>query len=179
MRSAEGSSMVRVGASHVHGFACDLRRPRKDVHGVPRQRGAWRNWTATLPPKIGKLEGRALADVFKRLNALKVAHADAVPFALTIVARTPERADGSCIHLATKAVESKTAAAVAAAPYALDGLDVARPDRGEAAVLAVALRNNRVAVAKAILREIYAIETALKAQIELGNSDWARRLRDA
>ena len=54
----------------------------------------------------------------------------------------------------------------------LDQIDEKRP------LLAVALRDNRVIVAKAILKEIYAIETALKAQIELGNSDWNGRLRD-
>ena len=31
-----------VSASHVHGLAGDLRRPRKNVHGVPRQRRARR-----------------------------------------------------------------------------------------------------------------------------------------
>jgi len=130
-----------------------------------------------LPPKIGKLEGKALADVVKQLNTLKGAHADAVPFALTIVARRLA-APWQLLHLATKAVESKAPAAIAATPYALvvsmvlDQIDEKRP------LLAVALRDNRVIVAKAILKEIYAIETALKAQIELGNSDWNGRLRD-
>ena len=45
-------------------------------------------------------------------------------------------------------------------------------------LLRVALRNNRIVIAKGILREIYAIEEAMKSNVELGNSDWGTRLRD-
>ena len=82
------------------------------------------------------------------------------------------------IHLATKAVESKAPAAIAATPYALAVSMVLDHMDDKRLLLAVALKDNRVIVAKAILRDIYAIETALKAQIELGDSDWSGRLRD-
>jgi hypothetical protein len=82
------------------------------------------------------------------------------------------------IYLATKTVESKAAAAIAATPYAivvsmaLDQIDEKQ------LLLRVALRNNRIVIAKGILREIYAIEEAIKSNVELGNSDWGTRLRD-
>ena len=44
-------------------------------------------------------------------------------------------------------------------------------------LLRIALRNNRITIAKGILREIYAIEEALKARIDLDNCDWGNRLR--
>ena len=43
-------------------------------------------------------------------------------------------------------------------------------------LLRIALRNNRIVIAKGILREIYAIEKALKSRIDLDNSDWGNRL---
>ena len=176
MRSTEGGTMVRSALRMYTGSPAIFDDLVK-MFTVFRAADALGAFARALPPKIGKLEGKALADVVKRLNTLKGAHADAVPFALTIVARRLA-APWQLLHLATKAVESKAPAALAATPYALvvsmvlDQIDEKRP------LLAVALRDNRVIVAKAILKEIYAIETALKAQIELGNSDWNGRLRD-
>ncbi len=176
MRSTEGGTMVRSALRMYTGSPAIFDDLVK-MFTVFRAADALGAFARALPPKIGKLEGKALADVVKRLNTLKGAHADAVPFALTIVARRLA-APWQLLHLATKAVESKAPAAIAATPYALvvsmvlDQIDEKRP------LLAVALRDNRVIVAKAILKEIYAIETALKAQIELGNSDWNGRLRD-
>ena len=176
MRSTEGGTMVRSALRMYTGSPAIFDDLVK-MFTVFRAADALGAFARALPPKIGKLEGKALADVVKRLNTLKGAHADAVPFALTIVARRLA-APWQLLHLATKAVESKAPAAIAATPYALvvsmvlDQIDEKRP------LLAVALRDNRVIVAKVILKEIYAIETALKAQIELGNSDWNGRLRD-
>ena len=176
MRSTEGGTMVRSALRMYTGSPAIFDDLVK-MFTVFRAADALGAFARALPPKIGKLEGKALADVVKRLNTLKGAHADAVPFALTIVARRLA-APWQLLRLATKAVESKAPAAIAATPYALvvsmvlDQIDEKRP------LLAVALRDNRVIVAKAILKEIYAIETALKAQIELGNSDWNGRLRD-
>jgi hypothetical protein len=81
------------------------------------------------------------------------------------------------IRLATKAAASKSAADIAAKPYAiavsmvLDRLDDKR------LTLRVALKNNRVLVAKDILTEIYDTEYALQVRIDqLAESDWGKRL---
>jgi hypothetical protein len=176
MRSPEGVAMVRSALRMYTGSPAIFDDLAK-MFTVFRASEALAAFDRALPPKIGKLEDRALADVLKQINALKGAHADAVPFALTIVARrlaTPWQ----LMHLATKTVESKAAAAIAAVPYALSVSMVLDQIAEKYLLLAVALRDNRVTVAKAILKEIYAIETALKAQIELGDSDWGKRLGD-
>jgi hypothetical protein len=82
------------------------------------------------------------------------------------------------LHLATKMVDSKAPAAIAAAPYALAVSMVIDQISERRLLLAMAMRSNRVLVAKGILKEIYAIEAALKGQIELGDSDWGKRLRE-
>jgi len=81
------------------------------------------------------------------------------------------------IRLATKPAPSKNAADIAATPYAitvsmvLDRLD----DRRSA--LRVALKNNRILVAKELLTEIYDTEYALRVRIDqLEDSGWGPRL---
>jgi hypothetical protein len=113
----------------------------------------------------------------QQLNAFKTKHADAVPFALTMIARRLET-PWQLIYLATRAVEGKAAAAISATPYAITVSMALDQIDEKQLLLRVALRNNRIVIAKGILREIYAIEEALKSNIELGNSDWGTRLRD-
>jgi hypothetical protein len=81
------------------------------------------------------------------------------------------------IRLATKAAPSKNAADVAATPYAiavsmvLDRLDDKR------LTLRVALKSERILVAKDILTEVYDTEYALQVRIDqLAESDWGKRL---
>ena len=81
------------------------------------------------------------------------------------------------IRLATKAAASKNAADVAATPYAitvsmvLDRLDDKR------SLLRVALKNNRILVAKEILTDIYDTEYALRVRIDqFEASEWGQRL---
>ena len=105
------------------------------------------------------------------------ANPEALPFALTLVAgrlKTPWQ----LIRLATKAAASKSAAAVAATPYAitvsmaLDRLDDKR------LALRFALKQNRVLVAKELLTKIYDTEYALQVRIDqLEASEWGLRLR--
>ena len=117
---------------------------------------------------------RTLAAVRAPLDAAKYPHA--VPFALTIVAKhlkTPWQ----LIRLATKTAPGRHASQIASTRYAasvsmvLDHLDDKR------LALRRALKSNRVAIAKDILTEIYAIEDALQVRIEdLTASEWGRRL---
>jgi hypothetical protein len=176
MRSAEGAAMVRSALRMYTGSPAIFNDLVK-MFTVFRASVALAGLDRVLPLKISKLEGRAFVDVVKHLNALKGTHADAVPFALTIVARRLA-APWQLMYLATKAVESKAPAAIAATPYGLAVSMVLDQIADKHLLLAVALRDNRVTVAKGILKEIYATETALKAQVELGDSDWGKRLND-
>ena len=176
MRSADGRDMVRAALRMYTSSPATFDDLAK-VFTVFRATGALSKFAQGLPPKITKLQGAALTKVLNQLKALKAANADAIPFALTIVARrlaTPWQ----LLHLATKVVDSKAPAAIAAKPYALAVSMVLDQIDERRLLLAVALRSNRVVVAKGILKEIYAIERALKTQIELGDSDWGNRLRN-
>jgi hypothetical protein len=176
MRSADGRDMVRAALRMYTSSPATFDDLAK-MFTVFRASGALSKFAQGLPPKITKLQGAALNKVLDQLKALKAANADAIPFALTIVARrlaTPWQ----LLHLATKVVDSKAPAAIAAKPYALAVSMVLDQIDERRLLLAVALRSNRVVVAKGILKEIYAIERALKTQIELGDSDWGNRLRN-
>ena len=176
MRSADGRDMVRAALRMYTSSPATFDDLAK-TFTVFRTSEALSKFAQGLPPKINKLDGKALTKVLDQLKALKAANAGAVPFALTIVARrlaTPWQ----LLHLATKVVESRAPAAIAAKPYALAVSMVLDQIDEKRLLLAVALRSNRVVVAKGILQGIYANEAALKAQIELGDSDWGNRLRD-
>jgi hypothetical protein len=112
------------------------------------------------------------ADAFGRDNAAALA------FALALVA-TRLKTFWQLIRLATEAGPSRNAADIAATPYAvavsmvLDQLE----DKGTA--LRAALQNNRIAVAREILIEIYDTEDALQACIyRLDQSDCGIRLHN-
>ena len=114
--------------------------------------------------------------IMSLLKAFEKQHADALPFALALVARRL-KTPWQLIRLASKSAPSKNAADIAAAPYAitvsmvLDRLDNRRT------ALRVALKNNRVLVAKEILTEIYDTEYALRVRIDrLDESEWGQRL---
>jgi hypothetical protein len=141
-----------------------------------RARDALAKFNDALPATIKNFDDAVVARIKALLDALAKDHADVVPFALALVARRLT-IPWQLIRLATKRATSKHAAAIAATPYAiavsmvLDGLDNRR------ASLRVALKNNRVLVAREILAEIYDTEYALQVRIELlDESDWGKRL---
>jgi hypothetical protein len=80
------------------------------------------------------------------------------------------------IRLATKAAPSKNAAEIAATPYAIAVPMVLDRLEDKRATLRVALRNERVLVAREILADVYDTEYALRVRIELEQSDWGQRL---
>jgi hypothetical protein len=176
MRSAEGRDMIRA-ALRMYTSSPAIFEDLAKMFTVFRASDLLTKFAQNLPPKIAKLDGAALTKVLDQLKALKAKNADSIPFALTIVMRRLAM-PWQLLHLATKVVESKAPAAIAATPYALAVSMVLDQIDERRLLLAVALRSNRVVVAKGILKEIYAIETALKAQIELSDSDWGNRLRD-
>jgi hypothetical protein len=143
---------------------------------VLRARDALAKFSDALPATIKKFDDARVSKVAKLLDAFGKNHAEALPFALTLVAKRL-RTPWQLIRLATKAAPGKNAADIAATPYAiavsmvLDRLDDNR------SALRVALRNNRVLVCKEILTDIYDTEYALQVRIDLlDESDWGERL---
>ena len=143
---------------------------------VLRARDALAKFNNTLPVAIERFDGAVLLEVSELLDALGQKHAEAVPFALALAANRLKTC-WQLIRLATKAAPSKNAADIAATPYTLavsmvlDRLDDKR------SALRIALRNDRVAVAKELLIDIYDIEYALRVRIDLlEESEWGKRL---
>jgi hypothetical protein len=128
-----------------------------------------------LPAKIDKLDGARLDKTRAALDGLAAKNTEAVPFALTLVAQRLA-VPWQLIRLATKATESKDAAAIAATPYAmtvgmvLDQLE----DRVE--VLYGALTDEHLPRAKELLMGIYDIEYQLGVRIDFGNTPWGHQL---
>jgi flagellin-specific chaperone FliS len=144
---------------------------------VLHARDALAKFNNTLPLKIEKFDDERLAKITALLDEFGKSHAEALPFALALVAKRL-KTPWQLIRLATNAAPSRNAADIAAAPYAitvsmvLDRLDDKR------LALRIALKNNRFLVAREILIEIYDIEYALQSSIDLlDESAWGERLR--
>ena len=177
IRSTEGVAILQAGLKKYTSSPAAFDDLAK-MFTVLRESAALAEFGAALPAKIKKLDGQAFAKVLQQLNSLRAKHGDAVPFALTMIARRLDT-PWQLLYLATKTVESKAPAAISATPYAIAvSMTLDQIDEKQL-LLRVALRNNRIVIAKGILREIYAIEEAVKSHIELGNSDWGSRLRDS
>ena len=141
-----------------------------------RARVALAKLNDALPVKIADLGDTHVSQIMSSLKAFEKLHADALPFALALVARRL-KTPWQLIRLASTSAPGKNAADIAAAPCAitvsmvLDRLDNRRT------ALRVALKNNRVLVAKEILTEIYDTEYALRLRIDqLDESEWGQRL---
>jgi hypothetical protein len=144
---------------------------------VLRARDALAKLSDALPSVIPKLDDARVAKITALLDGFGKNNGEAIPFALALVAKRL-KVHWQLIRFATKAAPSKNAADVAATPYAiavsmvLDRLDDNR------LALRVALRNERVLVAKELLTEIYDTEYALQVRIDqLEQSDWGVRLK--
>jgi hypothetical protein len=143
---------------------------------VLRVRDALAKFSEALPSSIQQFGDAKVLAITKLLHAFRKIHAAEIPFALTLVAKRL-KIHWQLIRLATKAASSKNAADVAATPYAivvsmvLDRLEDSR------SALCVALKYNRVLVAKEILTDIYDVEYALRVRIDrLDQCDWGSRL---
>src|SRR5579872_493698 len=131
-----------------------------------------------LPEKIRELDDAQLAKIMPLLDDFAKTHPEQLPFALTLIARRL-KTSWELIRLATKAAMTKSAADIAATPYAaavsmvLDGLEDKR------AMLRIALKHERILVAKEILINIYDTEYALQVRIDrFAESDWGQRLQE-
>jgi hypothetical protein len=141
-----------------------------------RAQDALAKFNEALPARLGKFEDAEVAEVTQLLSAFAKNHAEQVPFALTLVAGRL-KAPWQLIRLATKAASSKNAEHVAATPFAIAVSMVL--DRAEdwRALLRVALKNERILVAREILVLVYDTEYALRVRIDqLQASEWGQRL---
>jgi hypothetical protein len=130
-----------------------------------------------LPAKISKFDDAQVGKIASQLAAFRKTDADALPFALALVAarlKTPWQ----LIRLATKASLSKSAADVAATSNAIAVSMVLDQIDDNRQALRMALKNNRVIVARDILADVYNTEYALRVRIrEFEESEWGKRLR--
>lgn len=143
-----------------------------------RAREAIAKFGKALPDRFNKFDDGEVAKVTALLNGFAKSNPDAVPFAIALVGKRL-KTPWQLIRLATKGAASKDAADVAAAPYAVAvSMVLDRIDDGRT-TLRVALRQNRVIIARDLLAEIYDTEYALQVRIDrLDQSEWGVRLKE-
>jgi hypothetical protein len=146
--------------------------------GALRARDPLAKFGTALPEKIPRFDDAQVGKITALLDTFRKKDPGAVPFALALVAgrlKTPRE----LIRLATKAARGRSAADVAATPYAITVSMVLDQIDDQRVALLVALRKNRIIVARDILADIDSTESALLASIrELDASEWGTRLRD-
>ena len=145
---------------------------------VLHARDALAKFNEALPASIGKFDDAKVLKITQLLHAFRKKNPDVVPLALALVAGRL-KTSWQLIRLATKAAPSKNAADVAASPYAIAVAMVLDRLEDKRTALRVALRNNRVMVAREILTELYDTEYALRVRIDqLDESEWGARLQN-
>ncbi|WP_439395802.1 hypothetical protein ACRQ5Q_02150 [Bradyrhizobium sp. PMVTL-01] len=176
LASVESTELARGKLAQYTASRTAFDDVRKMQH-VLRAGDALPKFNEKLPEKIAKFDDGLVARITAQLDAFKKSHPDALPFALALVARRL-KTSWQLVRLATRPAASKAAAHVAATPYAcvvhmvLDRLDDKR------LALRMALRHNRVLVARDLLTEIYDTEHALKVCIDgIEASEWGIRLQ--
>ena len=142
-----------------------------------RAREAIAKFNKALPERFAKFDNGEVVKMNALLVAFAKENADALPFAIALIGRRL-KTPWHLIRLATKAAASKSAADVAATPYAIAvSMVLDRIDDGRSA-LRIALKQNRVLIARDLLAEIYDTEYALKVRIDqFDQSQWGVRLQ--
>jgi flagellin-specific chaperone FliS len=145
---------------------------------VLRARAALANFDEVLPKRqIVKFDNPQVAKMSALLAKFSSTNAEALPFAITLIVKRM-KAPWQVLRLATKAAASKKASDVAATPFAVAVPMVMDRIDDNRTALRIALRNNRILIAKQLLADAYDIEYALRVRIDkLDESDWGVRLR--
>ncbi|MET4836474.1 hypothetical protein ABIF44_005881 [Bradyrhizobium japonicum] len=176
LASAETTEFARAKLTQYTASRTAFDDVRK-MQQVLRAGDALSKFNEKLPEKITKFDDGQVAQITAQLDAFRKSHPDALPFALALVARRL-KTSWQMVRLATRAAASKSVADVAATPYAgvvpmvLDRLDDKR------LALRVALKHNRVLVARDLLADIYDTEYALKVHIDgIEGCEWGVRLQ--
>jgi hypothetical protein len=147
---------------------------------VLRARDPLAKLAGALPEKISNFDDGKVTAVTELLDGFvktgKEAGKEAVPFALTLVANRL-KTFWQLSRLATKLAASKAAPDVAATRYAIAVTMVLDRIEDSKLALRVALKNERVLVAKELLVRLYDTEYALQVRIDnLDQSEWGVRL---
>ncbi len=142
-----------------------------------RARDPIAKFNMALPERFAKFDNGEVAKMTALLDAFRKGNADAVPFAISMIGRRL-KTPWHLIRLATKAAASKNVADVAATPYAIAvPMVLDRIDDGRRA-LRIALKQNRVIIARDLLSDIYDTEYALRKHVDqLAESEWGTRLQ--
>jgi hypothetical protein len=142
-----------------------------------RARDAMAKFNKALPEKFAKFDDGEVARATALLDAFAKEHTEAVPFAIALISKRL-KTPWHLIRLATRAAPGKCAADVAATPYAIAvAMVLDRIDDGRMA-LRIALKQNRVLIARDLLAEIYDVEHALQVRIDqFEESEWGVRLK--
>jgi len=144
-----------------------------------KAREALAQFNDSLPERIVEFDDPQVKKMTVLLDAFRKKNPDAVPFALTLVAKRL-REPWQVLRLATKSARSKNVVDIAATPYAVAVMMVLDQIEDKRIALRVALKNNRVLTAKDLLTEIYDTEHAMQVRIDrIEDSDWGRRLHAA
>jgi hypothetical protein len=139
-------------------------------------RDALVNFHDTLPERIVDLDDPQVKKITALLDAFRKKNPDAVPFALALIAKRLKE-PWQILRLATKAARSKSVTDVAAAPYAVAVPMVLDQLEDKQLQLRIALKNNRVIAAKAILADVYDTEYAIQVRLDrIEESEWGERL---
>jgi hypothetical protein len=177
LASPEGANLTRVKLATYtasHAAYGDLNK----MLCVLRAADVLTKFNDALPVKLDKFDDAQVAKVTALLAGFGKKHADVLPFALTLVAKRL-KTQWHLIRLATHAAPSKNAADVAATPYAITLSMVLDRLEDKRSALRVALKTERVLVAKELLTDIYDTEYALQVRIDLlEQSEWGERLRN-
>ena len=145
---------------------------------VLRARDALARFDEALPKRqIVKFDNPQVVKMSGLLTAFSKTSADALPFAITLITKRM-KTPWHILRLATKAAASKKASDIAATPFAVAVPMVMDRIDDDRAALRIALRNNRVLIAKELLADAYNIEYALRVRIDkLDESEWGVRLQ--
>jgi hypothetical protein len=145
---------------------------------VLRARDALSKFNDALPASIEQFDDVRISRIIELLDSFAKTYVEQVPFALALVAKRL-KTPWQLIYIPAKAAASKNAADIAATAYAIAVSMVLDQLEDKWLALRIALKSNRVLVAKEILTEIYDIETALQSRIALlHQSEWGKRLQN-
>lgn len=175
LASPEGAERARTKLAHYTASPSAYGDLVK-MMGALRASEALAKFAAALPEKILKLDDPQVSKITALLDSFRKNDPRAVPFALALIAgrlRTPRE----LLRVATKTARGRSATDIAASPYAIAVSMVLDQMDDKRIALHLALKKNRVTIARDVLADIDQTEAALRVGIrELDASEWGTRL---
>jgi hypothetical protein len=145
--------------------------------GALRAREALAKFDDALPERIAEFDDASVRKIAALLGSFHKKNAPALAFALALVAKRL-KTPWQLFRLATKSARGRKAADIAATPYGITVSMVLDQLEDKRLALRIALKHNRVIIAREILVDIYNTEHALQVRIdEFEDSEWGVRLR--